>query len=173
MLSEGRKKCFSDFFGFLIVSISGCINHFLYQLSGGSSLLAPFVPINESIWEHLKLLFFPYVVLLLIEFFLCGREIPGFLFSGITGVLCGLIFIPSAYYLYTGITGKNFFLIDILIFFAAVYLSFRIRSSRLSKEPDNGIMKNISAFILIFCLSVLFAGFTFFPPDSPLFENPL
>ncbi len=173
MLNKGRKKCFSDLVGFLIVSIIGCINHFIYKLSGDSSVIAPFVPINESIWEHLKLLFFPYIAFLIIEFIVCGRKIPGFLFSGVTGVLCGLIFIPSAFYLYTAITGKTLFIIDILIFFAAVFISFRVRSSRLSKGLDKGIMKNISAVILIVCLSALFAGFTFFPPDSPLFVSPV
>ncbi len=45
----------------LAVFILGSLNHFLYDWTGGSSLAALFCPINESPWEHLKLLFFPFL----------------------------------------------------------------------------------------------------------------
>ena len=49
----------SDLPAILAVAILGSLNHFLYDWTGGSSLAALFCPINESPWEHLKLLFFP------------------------------------------------------------------------------------------------------------------
>ena len=45
----------------LAVAILGSLNHFLYDWTGGSSFAALFCPINESPWEHLKLLFFPFL----------------------------------------------------------------------------------------------------------------
>ncbi len=172
MRKKEQGNCFRNKAGFFIVSIAGCICHFLYELSGGCIILAPFVPVNESIWEHLKLLFFPYIFYILAEYFLCKAKPRGFLFSSVTGVLCGLVFIPLAFYSYTSVTGKSIFTADILIYFAAVLISFRIRSLRISAGRDKGIMLNISALIIILCISALFAGFTFFPPASPLFESP-
>ena len=33
--------------------------HFAFEWSNNFRLLAPFVPVNESIWEHLKMAFWP------------------------------------------------------------------------------------------------------------------
>ncbi len=173
MSKSDRRKCSADLIGFFCVSLLGCLNHFVYELSGRSPAAAVFAPVNESTWEHLKLLFFPYILFLTAEFILCGRKTDGFLFSGVTGVLCGMLFIPAAFYLYTSITGKSCFVIDILIFFAAVLISFRVRSERTARGIDRGIMKSLSAVILIAGITALFIGFTFFPPDSPLFRSPV
>ena len=45
----------------IAVAVLGTLNHFLYELSGGAAIFALFCPVNESTWEHLKLLFFPYL----------------------------------------------------------------------------------------------------------------
>ena len=46
---------------FLLVIFLGCINHFVYDWSHGLALAALFCPVSESTWEHLKLLFFPFL----------------------------------------------------------------------------------------------------------------
>ena len=40
----------------LSVSLLGTLLHFTYRWSGRNPLIAP---VNESVWEHMKLLFFP------------------------------------------------------------------------------------------------------------------
>ena len=47
----------------------GTACHFAFDFFGQSRLIAPFVPVNESTWEHLKLLFFPFLLLLVIGCF--------------------------------------------------------------------------------------------------------
>ena len=48
--------------GFAVTSFAGTILHFLYDWTGESLLVAPFSGINESTWEHMKLLFWPMFV---------------------------------------------------------------------------------------------------------------
>ncbi|MBR2176243.1 MAG: hypothetical protein IJ861_04775 [Clostridia bacterium] len=168
MTDKSRIK-YSSITGFLLVCIFGSINHFIYQLSGNNPVVGAFVPVNESVWEHLKLLFFPFVAYMLCEFFTYGHKIRGFLFSRVVGLLCGLIFIPVVFYTYTGIIGRSFFLLDILTFITASALSFYVGTKRILNSSDGG-GKTIPALILIVCLTVLFVGFTFYPPDSPLFK---
>ena len=48
--------------GFIAVSIAGTLMHFIYEWSGNNKIVALFAPVNESPWEHLKLLFFPFVI---------------------------------------------------------------------------------------------------------------
>ena len=46
-----------ELFGFATASLGGTLLHFLYDLTGGSVLVAPFSGVNESTFEHVKLLF--------------------------------------------------------------------------------------------------------------------
>jgi hypothetical protein len=43
------------YLGILFISLLGSLIHFLYDLSGKSLLVGLIAPINESVWEHLKL----------------------------------------------------------------------------------------------------------------------
>ena len=45
--------------GFLFTAAVGALLHFTYDWSGGTVLAAAFSAVNESTWEHMKLLFFP------------------------------------------------------------------------------------------------------------------
>ena len=42
---------------FLVISILGTIGHFLFEWTGENAIVGLFFPVNESTWEHLKLLF--------------------------------------------------------------------------------------------------------------------
>ncbi len=167
------RSAYSGRIGLLIVSITGFIFHFLYNFSGKNPVVGAFTPVNESIWEHLKLLFFPYVIYMTAEFIIFGKNIRGFLFARIIGLLAGLIFIPTAFYTYTGITGSDFLIADIIIYFLAVYISFMSSEKRLSKGFEKNSPKTIPAVIIILCLTILFIGFTFYTPDAPIFISPV
>ena len=45
--------------GFLIAAAGGTLLHFLYEWSGEQLLAAVISAVNESTWEHMKLLFVP------------------------------------------------------------------------------------------------------------------
>ena len=52
---------------FLFLSVMGTLLHFLFDWSGGSWAAALIAPVNESVWEHLKLLVFPMVAFALAQ----------------------------------------------------------------------------------------------------------
>ena len=56
--------------GFVFTIITGTFFHFLFDLTNGSRVAALISPVNESIWEHIKLLFFPMFVYALLEYYL-------------------------------------------------------------------------------------------------------
>ncbi len=162
---------FAGRIGFPVVGIIGCINHFVYRLSGCNPVIGTIVPINESTWEHLKLLFFPYILYTITEYIIYGKKINGFLFSRIKGLLIGLIFIPAGFYTYISVLGNNYFTADILLFLAAVYLSFSTSTKDIIKKQNVGISRTISAVLIVIGITILFAGFTFYPPTTPLFKS--
>lgn len=165
------KAFWSSVIGFFVVCILGVINHYVYQLTGNNVIAGMFTPINESVWEHLKLLFFPYLIYIICEYIVYGSKIKGFLFSRIIGVIVGMIFIPTVFFIHTSIIGRSFVPVEILLFIISVLLSFYISFDRILKDKDNSPMRTLAAVILLAAISILFVGLTFFPPATALFRD--
>lgn len=166
-----KKLIFTNTTAFILICTLGVLNHFLYSWSGDNPIVGTFTPINESIWEHLKLLFFPFMLYTFAEFVLSKKHVSGFLFSRFLGVLCGMIFIPTAFYCYTFLLGRDLLVLDILIFIAAVALSLKISAKRIDSQSDAYDFLNLSGLILFIGVTALFIGFTFYPPNTPLFDD--
>lgn len=165
-----NKKLFKyEIIGFIFVSVFGTLFHFLYEWLNYSKIIALFCPVNESVWEHLKLLFFPYLIWTVIEYFLLGKK-ENFFFSKITGVLCGIVFLVSFFYTYNGITGSSGTFINILSFFIGTAISF-ILSYEIMRNCKKNTNK-IIPIILFIVIAGIFFLFTFVPPLIPLFEDP-
>ena len=102
--------------GILFVIITGTLSHFLYDWSGNNRIVGFFTPINESVWEHMKLLFFPMLLYSLFVIVKFQKKYPCIISALCFGILTGTLLIPLLYYAYTFVLGKNFFVLDISIF---------------------------------------------------------
>lgn len=144
---------------YVLLGLTGCAAHFAYVLFGKKKWMAPFLPVNESVWEHTKLLLFPALLISLIEYFIFPE---GFCWQGrFLGIICGMAFMIAGYYTYSGVIGKGILWADILLFYlsaAVYYLTSRIRGGP--------IWGYILAAVII--LTVIF---TFRPPHLPLFKD--
>ena len=49
--------------GFVFLCIAGCLLHFFYDFTGKDPLAGLISPVSESPWEHLKLLYFPALLM--------------------------------------------------------------------------------------------------------------
>ena len=109
--------------GFAAVTFGGTILHFLYDWTGGSILVAPFSGVNESTWEHMKLLFWPLFLVALVQrlFF---RNQENYWCVKLTQILLGLVLIPVLFYTYNGVFGKSSDWISIAIFYISALLVF-------------------------------------------------
>ena len=87
--------------GFLFTSIFGTFLHFLFDLSGQSMIAALFSAVNESIWEHMKLIYYPMFLFALIENRFGRKKYKHFWCIKLMGILLGLLLIPVIYYTYT------------------------------------------------------------------------
>ena len=155
--------------GFAMTTFGGTLLHFLYDWTGESILVSPFSGVNESTWEHMKLLFWPLFLFALVQrLFFKDRE--NYWCVKLAGILLGLVLIPVLFYTYNGVFGKSPDWINIAIFYvsaALVFLFERWWFKQLScKYPR-------LAFAAICLMGVLFVVFTFAPPRIPLFQDPL
>nr|WP_288722979.1 DUF6512 family protein [uncultured Sellimonas sp.] len=159
---------FYSVLGFLFVSAAGSIWHFVYGWSRSNPIVALFFPINESTWEHMKLLFFPMLLYSLFwswKYRKVKRDLLPILCVGILG---GTFAIPVLFYTYTGILGFHTLFLDISVFILSVGFAFFL-SYRLI-ENHRKIGRASAIFVVL--LAIFFALFTYFPPDIPLFQNP-
>lgn len=167
----GKKLLLWQVSGFIFTAIGGTLLHFLYDWSNQSIFVAPFSAVNESIWEHMKLLFFPMFVFAVLERQLLGDHIENFWCVKLAGITLGLILIPVLYYTYTGISGVSKDWINIVIFFVAVAAAYFLETWLFKQEG----MIYFSPLIALFILGVLaftFVVLTFVPPAIPLFQDP-
>ena len=127
----------------------GTLLHFTFELTGRSPIIASFSAINESVWEHLKLLFFPMLITIFIGYLYIGKDIPNFICSKTTGILISMAFTVIFFYTYSGILGTNKAIIDISSFFIAAILGEYV-SYKLIKNFF-GCNNKIAIIILISC----------------------
>lgn len=156
--------------GFLFTAVAGTALHFLYDLSGQNIAAALISPVNESIWEHLKLGYFPMLLFALAEYRRIGGGVPGFWCAKVAGIAFGLILIPVLYYTAKGAFGWSADWFNVTIFFLAAGAAFALEIRLLSRA---GRCCPPAAAALLVLLGAAFVFFTFFPPKVPLFQDPI
>ena len=149
----------------------GNLLHFVYEWSGEHPVAALFSGVNESAWEHMKLLAVPWLAWTAAELLaLRGR---GSLFARAAGLLTGLVLIPALDYTYTGALGISVSLVNIVIFqlaaLSAVGASFYLHR----KRQLHGVLWQVLGAIVLLASAALFAWWTFDPPQLPLFIDPV
>lgn len=119
-----KKLFFYTVFGILFTSIAGTLLHFVYEWSGNIYWVGLFAPVNESTWEHMKLLFFPMLLYSIFEGVQLRRIYPCICFANAVGIILGTFSIPVIFYTYTGILGTHFLFLDVGTFLCSVILGF-------------------------------------------------
>jgi len=157
--------------GFALATFGGTILHFLYDWTGGSILAAPFSGVNESTWEHMKLLFWPLFVFALGQrlFF---KDQENYWCVKLAEILLGLGLIPVLFYTYNGAFGRSPDWLNITIFYISAFLVFLFERWAFKKGRPQCKYPRL-AFAVICLIGVLFVAFTFAPPQIPLFRDPL
>ena len=167
-----KSLSFWQFAGFLFTAVAGVLLHFLYDWSNQSVFIAPFSAINESIWEHMKLLYFPMFAFALVERQFIGDEYANYWCAKLAGILLGLTLIPVLYYSYTGIFGVQVDWINIAIFFVATATTYLFETWLLKKEGWK-CPSPLLALLVLCLIGYAFVIWTYTPPAIPLFQDPM
>ncbi len=158
--------------GFVFTGVAGVLLHFIYEWTNESVIAALFSAVNESIWEHMKLLFFPLFVFSIVEYKFTGKNYENYWCVKLLGTAVGLLLIPSLYYTYTGALGVKADWFNILIFFlaaGAVYFT----EYQLQKNGIGYCGKPLAAFAVLCLTGLAFVVLTFVQPKVPLFVDPV
>ena len=157
--------------GFLMTSLLGTVLHFLYEWLGDAVWVAPISGVNESTWEHMKLLFWPMFIFAIVEsFFFKERE--AFWCIKLRGILLGLTTIPVLFYTYNGVIGKSPDWVNITIFFISAALAYLYETKLFNSDTAKCKYPRLAVSTLC-VIALLFVIFTFRTPEIGIFKDPL
>ena len=157
--------------GFALVTFGGTILHFVYDWTDGSILVSPFSGVNESTWEHMKLLFWPMFLFALVQRLFFKNQ-KNYWCIKLAEILLGLLLIPVLFYTYNGVFGESPDWINIAIFYISALLVFFFEWCAFRNDWLQCKYPRL-AVTAICLIGVLFVVFTFTTPEIPLFQDPL
>jgi len=166
-----KKLIIWEYVGALVIVLAGTLLHSLYH-NTGFWLLALISPVNESIWEHLKIGIWPVLLFAVIEYPFIKDVAKNFVAAKAVQAYATSAAVLAIFYSYTFILGHNLLPLDILTFIIAViigqYLSYRILAA---KELDE-VFDQISTYAIYILIGVILYV-TYFPPHYPMFMDSL
>ena len=157
--------------GFIFTSVLGTLMHFFYEWSGNNTFVGLFCPVNESPYEHLKLLFFPFLIWTFVENIKLSNNKFNIFTSKLIGILLGMYVTLSVFYIFEGATGKTVDAVNIASFFIGVLIAYIISYIITVSSKGKGIINGIS-FALLIIIGISFIFFTFYPVKIPFFMDP-
>ena len=165
------KKITTNIVAVIFIFLIGFVIHNLYEIFP-NPISAIVFPVNESIFEHVKLIFSSYMLWILIKYFLYKKDNVienNYLLKELLTLLFEiflflLVFIP-VYKTF----GENLF-ITLLIYFITILIAQIINYFILFKN-DYKILKIIS-FIVIVLIYLIFLIWTYKPPINDFFIDP-
>ena len=157
---------------FFIISIIGTLSHFVYEWTGKPYLIGLFFPVNESTWEHLKLLFFPSLIYFAVVYFTLKEKPKNYISATAISIIAGMLSIVVMFYTYQGVLGKNIDFLNILIYFFGVIVTIYIMQRILKTQSLSSGTANIISLFLLLLTAILFVSFSFNPPSLGIFLPP-
>lgn len=157
--------------GFGVTSLGGTLLHYLYDWLGEAAWIAPISGVNESTWEHMKLLFWPLFIFAIVQsrFFDDRKD---FWCVKLRGTLLGIALIPILFYTYNGAVGESPDWLNIAIFFVSAAVVY-IYETRLFNSERLTCKSGKSALAALCLIALLFIVFTFFTPQIDIFKDPV
>jgi hypothetical protein len=156
--------------GIAVIAMLGSVLHFVFEWSGSLAPVGVIAAVNESVWEHFKIAFWPALLYAIFEYPFLRHSTGNFMIAKAIGIYIMPIAIAVIFYSYTAIVGEEILIVDILIFFVAVALgqlaSYKVLTMKRLPRWTGGV-----GLVLVILLAVAFGVFTFYPPHLPIFRD--
>lgn len=147
---------------FVLTALAGAALHFLYTFLP-CTLTALVAPVSESVWEHIKLIYFPGLVAASILTHRYGK-----LGARMAALLLGCLATEGLGYLYCIVLGGENMAVTIGIYVLSVILVFALPN--LLEARLQGRWSELF-LLLVIALGGAILLFTFLPPDHILYAD--
>lgn len=159
------------YLGIFLITLVGVALHFLYELCHHNKIVAVFAAVNESVWEHIKIGMTPTFIWCIIFGFGLGWD-ANLLMASSLALSTIIILVPLLFYAYTAFTKHSILIADIICFIITVICSQLVFYHFLMLNVAPVFCIVMSAILLVIEIIIYFT-FTFHPPKTIFFEDPI
>ncbi|MCX7774236.1 MAG: DUF6512 family protein [Clostridia bacterium] len=145
--------------------------HFGYSLTGFYPL-SFICAVNESTWEHIKIIFFGALFTDVFLYFKYFKGNANFIAGLAPSLASIMVSVPMMFYGYMGVIGRDVFILDLIIAYLAGFFAQRILLRFTCGGKDFSSWKTASALAVVIMIFMFFL-FTWYPPNLPLFQPPV
>lgn len=153
----------------IFIILIGALLHFTFDWSNQNPIVGTFSAVNESVWEHLKIVFFPFLLTTILGYLYTKPLTNNYICAKTKGILLTLSFIVVFFYTYSGIIGNHYPIIDIISFIVAIIVGEYYTYKNIKFNSPCNIFISI---IILLTLSISFLTFTFNTPHIGIFKDP-
>ncbi len=168
--SAYKKLIIAEIVGFAFCLSMSFVFHFAYEWLNKNIGIAWLFATNESVWEHSKIIFYPYLIFSIVEYFVVKSEISSLKVyltaKSIPLILCIPVMV-SIFFTYSGIIGKNFLAIDILMTITIIVAMFIFSYKTITHQYTAKYVYLYASIAVI--LTILIIIFTYYPIHINLF----
>jgi len=137
-----------EIIGAIIVCILAPVFHFTYAWSGNNIFVGFISAVNESVWEHTKIIYFPMLFYTVAEYFILRPDWKRFFAAKAVSLGFASIVTIAFFYTYTGIFGTESLAVDIACTFVWIILAFTISYKLYYSDYD--MERYMPLFLLLF-----------------------
>ena len=159
-----------ELIGIAVISLLGAGFHFLFEATGSWPPIGFFAAVNESVFEHLKLTFWPTVIFSAATYKMVKGAANNYFVAKAVALYTMPLTIIVLFYGYTTLTGIESVIIDILIFFVAVACGQLAGYRILKMQILPGWLTWLSLACIV-ALAIIYGVFTFYPPHVSFFMD--
>jgi len=159
-----------ELIGIIVISILGSVLHFAFEWSGNWEPVGVIAAVNESVWEHFKIAFWPALFYAVFEYGFLKRFINNFIIAKAACIYVIPITIAVLFYSYTAISGQEILIVDIVIFVIAVAVG-QLTSYKILTLRRLPLWLDKVGLALVVLYGISFGIFTFYPPHLPIFRD--
>lgn len=162
----------------IISIILGILFHFIYNFLNKPFIIGLFFPVNESVWEHLKLVLVPITLFGIVYSIIYQKTnytLTNFWYHTGMAIIISMVIITTTHYLYLLIFKNVPPFFDIGLYIVSIIISFYYIYTNMKKEyiSLNNNNKNSTGILAIITLFLFFIIFTIYPPRLELFKDPI
>jgi len=156
---------------FIIISVFGTLFHFTHKWFKNGLVLHFFSAVNESTWEHMKMLVAPTIFVAIFQILTIQNQYLNILNGLLALLVIELISIPLLFEISKRIIKKVHIVVTILIFYISIFLGLFCEYIILV----NGILVIPEWIALVIGCGIIacFGIFTFYTPRLGIFKDPV
>ena len=155
----------------VVISLVGTLAHFLYDITHHNRVMGLFAAVNESTWEHTKIALTPMLLCGLVDGWLFGAD-PNYFLAKFLSLVAVIVLIPLLFYGYKALLGRDVLVLDILIFYVAIFAGQGL-FGWLLMVGSLGFVGQYLGCVGLFATLACYMVFTLMPARNFLFRDPI